>query len=153
MSVIASVSEQSVSAQMTIGHHGGNMTSGVPELQQKVAANGTINLRQTILKAIISKVKTSLTQAIMTAERTIGNNSFAVAGFGGEYGGYFAYQIIFGTPSMEFYTVLVDPGNGHIIATQKVSAAELEKMHQEHPAEVVRSGSADGIGFPFLIPY
>ena len=76
-----------------------------------------------------------------------------MVGFGGEYGGYFAYQIILGTPSMEFYTVLVDPGNGHIIATQKVSAAELEKMHQEHSAEVVRSGSADVIGFPFLIPY
>jgi hypothetical protein len=55
-------------------------------------ANGTINLEQTIFKAISSKVKTSLTQAMMTAERTLGNNSFAVAGFGGEYGGYFAYQ-------------------------------------------------------------
>jgi hypothetical protein len=43
---------------------------------------------------------------------------------------------------MEFYTVLVDPGNGHILATQKVSAAELEKMHQEHSAEVVHSSNS-----------
>ena len=28
-----------------------------------------------------------------------------------------------------------------------------EKMHHEHSAEVVRSGSAGGIGFPFLIPH
>jgi hypothetical protein len=64
-----------------------------------------------------------------------------------------AYQIILGTPRMEFYTVLVDPGNGHILATQKVSAAELAKMHQEHSAEVVRSNNAGSIGFPFLIPH
>ena len=88
-----------------------------------------------------------------TAENTVGNNLFAVAGFGGEYGGYFAYQIILGTPRMEFYTVLVDPGNGHILATQKVSAAGLARMHQEHSAEVVQSDNTGGIGFPFLIPH
>jgi hypothetical protein len=153
MGIVTPVSEHRVNAQMTMGHRDGNMTSSLQEVQQKVMANGTINLEQTILKAIGSKINTSLTQAIMTAERTVGNNSFAVAGFGGEYGGYFAYQIILGTPRMDFYTVLVDPGNGHILATQKVSAVELEKMHKEHSAEVVRSGSGDGIGFPFLIPH
>jgi len=148
------MSKQSVNAQMMMGHSSGNMTAGLQELQQKVMANGTINLEQTILEAISSKVNTSLTQAITAAEHTVGNDSFAVAAFGGEYGGYFTYQIILGTPRMEFYTVLVDPGNGHILATQKVSAAELEKMHQEHSAEVVRSGSGDGgIAFPFLIPH
>lgn len=153
MSVLTPMSKQSVNAQM-MGHTSGNMTASLQELQQKVMANGTINLEQTILEAIGSKVNTSLTQAITTAERTVGNDSFAVAAFGGEYGGYFTYQIILGTPRMEFYTVLVDPGNGHILATQKVSAAELEKMHQEHSAEVVRSGSGGGgIGFPFLIPH
>lgn len=153
MSVLTPVSKQSVNAQM-MGHTSGNMTAGLQELQQKVMANGTINLEQTILEAIGSKVNTSLTQAITTGERTVGNDSFAVAAFGGEYGGYFTYQIILGTPRIEFYTVLVDPGNGHILATQKVSAAELEKMHQEHSAEIVRSGSGGGgIGFPFLIPH
>jgi hypothetical protein len=159
MSVLTPMSKQSVNAQMMMmmmGHNGGgNMTAGLQGLQQKVMANGTINLEQTILEAIGSKVNTSLTQAITTAEHKVGNDSFAVAAFGGEYGGFFTYQIILGTPRMEFYTVLVDPGNGHILATQKVSAAELEKMHQEHSAEVVGSGSGDGagIGFPFLIPH
>jgi hypothetical protein len=152
MGVLIPISKQSVDAQM-IGHSGGNMTSSLQELQQKVKNNGTINLEQTIFKAISSKVKTSLAQAMTTAERSVGNNSFAVAAFGGEYGGYFAYQIILGTPTMEFYTILVDPGNGHVLATQKVSAAELERMHQEHSAEVARSGSGGGVGFPFLIPH
>ncbi len=150
------MSKQNVDAQMMMGHGSGNMTTGLQELQHNVMANGTINLEQTILEAIGSKVNTSLTQAITTAERTVGDDSFAVAAFGGEYGGYFSYQIIVGTPRMEeFYTVLVDPGNGQILATQKVSAAELNKMHQEHSADVAQNGSGDGggIGFPFLIPH
>ena len=158
MGVVTPMSEHSINAQMMMGNHdgfGGNMTSGLQELQQKAMTNGTINLEQTIFNAIRSKVNISLIQAMTTAERTVGNNSFAVAAFGGEDGGYFAYQIILGKPGMEFYTVLVDPGNGHILATQKVSAAELAKMHQEHSAEVVRSGSggSSAAGFPFLIPH
>ena len=41
-------------------------------------ANGTINLEQTVFKAIDSKINTSLTQAMTTAERSVANNSFAV---------------------------------------------------------------------------
>ena len=158
MSAVTSLSERSINAQMMMGSHSGfgNMTSNnLHELLEKgMTSNGTINLEQTIFNAFRSKVNTSLTQAMTTAERIVGNNSFAVAGFGGDVRGYFAYQIILGTPRMEFYTVLVDPGNGHVLATQKVSAAELEKMHQEHSAEIVRSGSGGGVvGFPFLIPH
>jgi hypothetical protein len=155
MSLVTSMSEHNTNAQMNMGNHGGfeNITSGLQELDQKVMANGTINLEQTIFKAIDSKINTSLTQAMSIAERSVANNSFALAAFGGEYGGYFAYQIILGTPDMKFYNVVVDPGNGQILATQKVAAAELEKMHREHSAEVVGSGGGGSIGFPFLIPH
>lgn len=169
MSVLTAMSNQSANAQMMMEHSGGgNMTSGLQELEQKAMANGTINLEQTTLEAINSKINTSLTEAITTAQNTVGDNSFAVAAFGTEYGGYFTYQIILGTPRMEFYTVLVDPGNGHILATQKVSAAELENMHVEHSAEVVgvdsgssgeehsageSSSGGGGVGFPFSIPH
>jgi hypothetical protein len=153
---ITPISKQNVNAQMMMGGHSGfaNMTSSMHELLHKrMTNNGTINLQQTIFDAFRSKLNISLTQAMTIAERAVGNNSFAVAGFGGDVRGYFAYQIILGTPRMEFYTLLVDPGNGHVLAMQKVSAAELDKMHQEHSAEVVRSGSGGAIGFPFLIPH
>jgi hypothetical protein len=45
-----------------------NMTSGLQDHQQKMMINGTINLEQTIFEAIGSKVNTSLTQAMTTAE-------------------------------------------------------------------------------------
>ena len=129
MSVVTSTSEHSINAQMMMEDHRGgfgNMTSGQQEHQQKMMINGTINLEQTIFEAIGSKINTSLTQAMTTAEQSVGNNSFALAAFGAEYGGYFTYRIILGTPGMEFYNVVVDPGNGQILAAQEVSQKELD---------------------------
>ena len=118
--------------------------------------NGTINLEKIIFQAIESKINTSLTQAVATAEKSVGNDSFAVAGFGSEEGGYLAYRIILATPEMKFYWVKVDPGNGQISETQQVSQKELDKMHKEHSAMVVSnsgSGSVGVTGFPFIIPH
>ena len=56
------------------------------------------------------------------------------------------------TPDMQFYNAIVDPGNGQILAMQNVSQKELEKMHREHSAEVVRN-SESATGFPLLIPH
>lgn len=40
-----------------------------------------------------------------------------------------------------------------MLATQNASDARLEKMHEQHSVEVVRSRNFGGIGFPFLIPH
>jgi Peptidase propeptide and YPEB domain len=156
-----SISEHSVNAQMMGDHVGGwtgNMTSGQQQQQheQQIISNGTINLEKIIFQAIESKINTSLTQAMTTAERSVGNGSSAVAAFGSEEGGYFAYRIILATPEMEFYYVKVDPGNGQILEIQQVSHKELDKMHKEHSAMVVSNsgnGSVGVTGFPFIIPH
>ena len=62
--------------------------------------------------------------------------------FGSEEGGYFAYRIILATPGMKFYYVKVDPGNGQILETQKVSQRELDKMHKEHSAMAVSNSDS-----------
>jgi hypothetical protein len=156
ISMVTFTDNYSINAQI-MGDHGGwvgNMGSGVKDHQQKMIINGTINLEQTIFEAIGSKINTSLTQAMITAERSVGSDSFALAAFGAEDGGYFTYRIILGMPGMKFYNVIVDPGNGQILAIQEVSQMQLEKMHQEHSAEVVRgSGGGSVGGFPFLIPH
>jgi hypothetical protein len=162
MTTLTSISEHSVNAQM-MGNHGGvwagNMTSDQqqqPKHEQKTIINGTINLEQTIFQAINSRINTSLTQAMTTAERSIGNDTFAVAAFGSEEGGYFAYRIILATSEMNFYYVKVDPGNGQILETQQVSQKELDKMHKEHSAMMVSNSGEDRVGvsgFPFIIPH
>jgi hypothetical protein len=124
---------------MMMGDRGsfGNMTSG----QQQKMINGTINLGQTIFEAIGSKVNTSLTQAITTAQQSIGNNSFALAAFGEEHGGYLVDTIILGTPEMQFYKVIVDPGNGQVLASQEISQKEWMKIQQ-----MMHGSSASGGG-------
>jgi hypothetical protein len=155
ISMTISTNENSVNAQMMMWDHGGfgNMTSGLQEDQQKkmmgdhdgFRVNGTINLEQTIIEAIDSKVNTSLTQAITTAEQSVGNNSFALAAFGADQGGYLTYIIILGTPGTEFYNVIVDPGNGQILSSQQSSQKKIEEMHLEHSAAVVEDAST-GVG-------
>src|ERR687897_1515775 len=158
ISIITFTGNYSINAQM-MGDHGGwvgNMTSGVKDHQQKMIINGTISLEQTIFEAINSKINTSLIQAMTTAERSVGNDAFAVAAFGSEEGGYFAYRVILATPGMKFYWVKVDPGNGQILETQQVSQKELDKMHKEHSAMVVNNSGEDRVGvsgFPFIIPH
>jgi uncharacterized membrane protein YkoI len=155
-----SISERSVDAQM-VGDHGGSWTENMTSEQQqqheqKTINDGTIDLKQVISQAINSKINTSLTQAMTTAERSVGNDAFAVAAFGSEEGGYFVYRIILATPGMKFYYVKVDPGNGQILDTQEVSQKELDKMHKEHSAMVVNNNGSHNVdvsGFPFIIPH
>jgi hypothetical protein len=156
--ILAPPDERRVNAQIMEDHREsrlGNMTSSQQQHEQMIN-NGTINLEQVIFQAINSRINTSLTQAITAAERSVGNDAFAVATFGSEENEYFAYRIILATPGMNFYWVKVDPGNGQILETQQVSQKELDKMHIEHSAMVVSNsgGHSGGIsGFPFIIPH
>ena len=148
MGIVTSTNEQSINAQMMRDHDGfGNMTSGLQKDQQGITINGTINLEQTIIEAIDSKVNTSLTQAITTAEQSVGNNSFALAAFGADLGGDLVYIIIIGTPGTEFYNVILDPGNGQILSSEKSSQKEIEKRHLKHSAEVVEDADIGVGGF------
>jgi hypothetical protein len=106
---------------------------------------GTINLEQTIIEAIDSKVNTSLTQAITTAEQSVGNNSFALAAFGADLDGDLVYVIILGTPGTEFYNVIIDPGNGQILSSEKSSQKEIEERHLKHSAAVLED-TGTGVG-------
>jgi hypothetical protein len=146
--VISYATGQEVSAQntMMMGDRGdyGNKTSG----SQKMI-NGTINLEQTIFEAIGSKVNTSLTEAITTAEQSTGNNSFALIAFGGPHGAYLVYTIILGTPGMEFSKVIVDPGTGQILASQEISQKEWMKM-QQMGQMMMHSGGPGGGGMMMM---
>jgi uncharacterized membrane protein YkoI len=157
--ILAPPDDRGINAQIMGDHQEnrlGNMTSQQKQHEQKTINNGTINLEQVIFQAINSNINTSLTQATTAAERSVGNDAFAVSAFGSEENGYFAYRIILATPGMEFYWVKVDPANGQVLETQQVSQKELDKMHKEHSAMVVSNngGHSGGIsGFPFIIPH
>lgn len=140
---------QNMTGMMEPGDYG-NKSSGL----HKMAINGTIDLEQTIFAAIGAKVNTTLSQAITTAEQSIGNNSFAMVAYGGPQGPYFVYTIILGTPSMEFHKVIVDPGTGQVLASQEISHEEWMNMQQMHHMMMMdddRGGMhPEGMGMMFM---
>jgi hypothetical protein len=160
VSTLAPFGERSINAQLMGDHEGnrlGNMTSSQQQQHDQTKINnGTIDLEQVIFQAINSRINTSLTQAMTTAEKSVDNDAIAVAGFGSEENGYFAYRIILTTPAMKFYWVKVDPGNGQMLETQEVSQKELDKMHTEHSAMVVSNNGSHSVGisgFPLITPH
>jgi hypothetical protein len=146
--VISYATGRELSAQNMMGMGDRGDYRNETSVQQEKMINGTINLEQTIFEAIGSKVNTSLTQAITTAEQTTGNNSFALAAFGGPHDGYLVYTIILGTPGMEFYKVIVDPGTGQILASQQISQMEWMKMLHMH--QMMESAGHDGRGMMMM---
>ena len=101
---------------------------GMEQKHEKI--NGTINMMNTMYQSLGSKFNVSLTQAISTAEQTIGNGSEAMSANGEEKDGFLVYSIVLGTPDMKFYNVIVDPGNGQILASNEISMMEwMMTMH------------------------
>jgi uncharacterized membrane protein YkoI len=99
--------------------------------QKHEKINGTINMMNTMYQALGSKFNVSLTQAISTAEQTIGNGSNAMSANGEDKDGFLVYSIVLGTPDMKFYNVIVDPGNGQVLASDEMSMMEwMMTMHK-----------------------
>lgn len=93
--------------------------------------NGTINMMQTMFDAIASKMNLTLNDAITTAEQSVGNNSYAMVAMSQEKDGFMVYSVILGTPNMEFYKVIVDPGNGQVLSSNEMSMMEWMMMHEQ----------------------
>jgi hypothetical protein len=112
--------------KMTMGKDYQNYDMG----QKHEKINGTINLMDTMYQSIASKFNVSLPQAINTAEQSIGNGSYAMSANGEEKDGFLVYSIILGTPDMKFYKVIVDPGNGLVLASNEMSMMDwMMTMH------------------------
>jgi hypothetical protein len=82
-------------------------------------------------------MNTSLIQAMITEQHSIGNNSFAIAGFGKNDGVHLAYTVILATPGVKYYNITVDPGSGKVLATEELTQKELEQRHLAHSQKVL----------------
>ena len=90
--------------------------------------NGTLNMMQTMFRAIEDKFNVTLPQAISTAELSVGNGSFAMSANGEEKDGFLVISVVLGSPDMKFTKVLVDPGTGLVLQTKPLSVMEWMKM-------------------------
>ena len=87
---------------------------------QNAMVNGSINVVKSIYQSIASKFNVTLDQAINTAQKAIGNKSYALSASTSIRNGYITYSIFLGTPDMKFYHVIVDPGNGKILSSHQL---------------------------------
>src|SRR2546428_11065510 len=109
-----------------------SMMSGAGQNQSKMMMGtsgpnitGTIQLGPTIAKAISSQVHVSLANASTTAEKAVGANVNAAAVRIGVVHGFLLYMALVVDGNNNFHGVLVDAGNGKVLASTQMSMAAM----------------------------
>ena len=98
----------------------GNPLTALPNI------TGSIPLGPTISGAISSKVKTTLSDAVITAQKTVGSNSSATLAFARPLNGYLVYDVhVRNNSNNTPYAVIVDPGNGKVLYKQALPSSSL----------------------------
>jgi len=109
---------------MSPGLKGDNhsMLSGILEEMMGAERNVTssIHLFSTISDAITSQVEVSLSQAAITAENAVGNNSHAISGRLGDSNGYLTYTIWVIGQDGNISRVIVDPVNSQVLLSKSI---------------------------------
>jgi hypothetical protein len=100
-------------SKMMMGTYGPNITGSVP-------------LATILAKAIASQVHVSLANASTTAEKAVGANAHAAAVRIGVVHGFLVYMALV-VDSNNFHGVLVDAGNGKVLASTQMSMAAMEQ--------------------------
>ena len=95
-------------SKMMMGTYGPNITGSIP-------------LGPTIAKAISSQVHVSLANASITAEKAVGANAHAAAVRIGVVHGFLVYMALVVDSNNNFHGVLVDAGNGKVLASTQMS--------------------------------
>jgi uncharacterized membrane protein YkoI len=130
-------SSEGASAQMS--NYGGMMSStGQNQSNMMVGTSGpnitgTIPLEPTIVKAISSQVHVSLANASIIAEKAVGANAHAAAVRIGVVHGFLVYMELVVDSNNNFHGVLVDAGNGKVLASTQMSMAAIMQMGMMGP--------------------
>jgi hypothetical protein len=85
-------------------------------------------LEPTIAKAISSQVHVSLANASTTAEKAVGANAHAAAVRIGVVHGFLVYMALVLDSKNNFHGVLVDAGNGKVLASIQMPMAAMMQM-------------------------
>ena len=88
----------------------------------------SVSLLRSMMNGISSQVKVSLGDAVMSAQRELGNASHAIAANIGEVRGYLIYSILGIDPDMNLQQIIIDPGNGKTLLSQKLPLWQVNQM-------------------------
>jgi uncharacterized membrane protein YkoI len=128
---------QSTSGQMIVGPNMMNknmsklMESRILSIMKGDNITGSINMMSTISKAIASEVKVSLSEAAVSAEKSVGNDSHALAAHINIDNGYLVYNVAVVDSNGKAHKVIIDPANGKILLSRELFEFELVMiLHQ-----------------------
>jgi hypothetical protein len=88
----------------------------------------SIKLLPAMMNGVHSQIKLSLSDAVMIAQKQLGNNSQAVAAHVADEHGYLVYAIWGVDPDMNLHKVIIDPGNGKVLFSQKLPMLQMMDM-------------------------
>ena len=118
-----------VRAQMANSNMSGSGSSQNQTNMMKGAnITGSVALGPTIVRAIASQVHVSLANASTIAEKAVGANAHAAAVRIGVVHGFLVYMALVLDSNNNFHGVIVDPGNGKVLASTPISIAALGMM-------------------------
>jgi hypothetical protein len=111
----------------------GNMTGSSSQNQTGMMmgtnVTGSIPMGPTIANAIASQIHVSLANASTTAEKAVGPNAHTAAARIGTVHGFLVYMtLVYDTNTRTFHGVLVDPGNGKVLASTPIPFGALGMM-------------------------
>jgi hypothetical protein len=86
---------------------------------------GSIEISNVIRESFDPLIKVSLSDAIINAETTIGNNTSAVAGFIHPVKGYLVYVIYLINNQNQVTKVITDVGTGEVLNTKNMTIEEM----------------------------
>jgi hypothetical protein len=86
---------------------------------------GSIKLMPTMFNSLASQIKVNLTDAIASAQKQLGEKSRIVMAHLGMENGYLTYTICAIDPDMNTRMLIIDPGNGKILLTQKMPGLHM----------------------------
>jgi len=141
---IGTTSSESASAQMS----NNTMTNGQNQTTNMMGPNITasIPIGPTIAKAIASQIHVSLANASMIAEKAVGANSHAAAVRLGVIRGFVVYMALVVDSNYAFHGVLVDAGNGKVLASTPISQAAMMHMGMMGPGMMQHGMMGPGMG-------
>ena len=81
---------------------------------------GSIKLMPTMFNYVASQIKVNLSDAVASAQKQLGEKSRIVAANLGIENGYLTYTVCAIDPDMNVHRLIIDPGNGKVLLTQKL---------------------------------
>jgi hypothetical protein len=125
----ASINENAKAQMSNSSMIGGASQNQTNMMMTGANITGSIPLGSTIAKAIASQIHVSLANASTTAEKAVGVSAHSIAVRIGVVHGFLVYMaLVHDMNSGTFHGVLVDPGNGKVLASTPISFAALGTM-------------------------